>query len=444
MLIRILFTINLVLMPYLAKANDSLSLSNVWSSISTQSSAQKAANLQLEAANEAKVRASRHWLPRVYLDAKSYQTNDPGNSFFGLLSQRSLQQNDFSPDAINHPEAHIFTRGALGVDWAIYEGGMKDSQYSLQDHMADSQKKISLSVQVEQYSEVAKAYGSIGLLVQQKQKLLELSQMIQRLLKSYQIGVKSNPVGYSGLLGLKSLANRLQGLSVQYESQSQAYYAALHEMGLEHADWSPIFENSITFVDKYLSLKNGGVSFRSEANQDNSKVAVEAANMEKARFLPRVGAFAEGYLFNGSRDTANGYTAGLYLQWNLFNPSDAGALKEARLKSLAAEKYSQAMEQRERAEQKAMEQSIGALKSNLQLVIESQKLLSEQMRVTEVLFKNGSINALQFVEVLSRRADLIISQTEMGLNLIKSSSEGILKVHFEYPTEISANVAEGK
>ncbi|MGE5086412.1 MAG: TolC family protein, partial [Bacillota bacterium] len=360
-----------VLVPFQGVRAETLPLSQVWQKIHAESSAQKASDLQVQAAGEAKDRASRHWLPHVYLDAKSYQTNDPGASFFGLLSQRSLQQSDFNPDSINHPDAHLYTRGALGVDLPLYEGGMKSSQAQLQEYVLTSQQKTSSSVQVEQYAEVAKAYGAIGVLNQQKQKLTELSQMIERLLKSYQLGVKSNPVGYSGLLGLRSLSNRLQGLLKQYEAQSQAYYAGLKEMGLENSNWSPQFDDSIKYVEKYLVSKEG-VSYKVEAMKESSKVASEAANMEKARFLPRVGAFAEGYMFNGDRDTANGYTAGLYLQWNLFNPSDYGTLKEARLKSMAAEKYSEAIEQRERAEGKALEKAIAAYKENLQLLNDSQ------------------------------------------------------------------------
>ncbi len=409
----------------------------VWNSISQTSPGLKAAELQSQAAMEAKDRAERHWLPRLYLDARSYQTNAPGQSFFGLLEQRSLRQSDFNPDSINNPDSEVFTRGSLGVDLPLYEGGMKSAQFSLQNHLSQSQDHEAAGVRVEQYSEVAKAYGSLGLLEQQKQKLLNLKQIIDRLLKSYQIGVKSNPVGYSGLLGLKSLSNRVQGLLVQYEAQSQAYYVALKEMGFTTANWSPQAEETIVFVDKYLASQSAESSFQVESLKEKSLVAQEASKMEKARFLPRVGAFAESYIFNGSRDTANGYTAGVYLQWSLFNPSDYGTHKEAQIKSLAAQKYTEAMEQKERAEKLSLDQAIQALKSNIRLLEDSQKILVEQSQVAESLFKNGSINALQFVEVLNRRVDLVTSQSEAGLSLLQTSSQKVLKTRFELPQELS-------
>lgn len=409
----------------------------VWNSISQTSPGLKAAELQSQAAMEAKDRSGRHWLPRLYLDARSYQTNAPGQSFFGLLEQRSLRQSDFNPDLINNPDTEIFTRGTLGMDLPLYEGGMKSAQFRLQSHLSQSQDHEASGVKVAQYSEVAKAYGSLSLLQQQKQKLLNLQQIIERLLKNYQIGVKSNPVGYSGLLGLKSLSNRVQGLLVQYEAQSQAYYLALKEMGFVAVNWSPQPEGTTVFVEKYLASQTNESSFQVESLKEKSLMAQEISRMEKARFLPRVGAFAESYIFNGSRDTANGYTAGVYLQWSLFNPSDYGTHKEAQIKSLAAQKYTEAVEQQERAEKLSLDQAIQALKSNLRLLEDSQKILLEQSQVAESLFKNGSINALQFVEVLNRRVDLVSAQSEAGLSLLQTSSHKVLKTRFELPQELS-------
>lgn len=429
--------LQLIMFGFSAQA-EQISLKKVWSEIFQSSPGFKAAQLESQAAVEAKDRTSKHWLPRLYIDARTYQTNDPGQSFFGLLEQRSLKQSDFNPDSINHPDAETFTRGALGVDLPLYEGGMKQAQYELQSHLALSQDHEALNMKVEQYSQVAKAYGSLGVLDQQKQKLLALKQVIDRLLKSYQLGSKSNPVGYSGLLGLKSLSNRIQGLLVQYEAQSKAHYQALNEMGFKDSNWSPLFDNSVSFIEKYFAVTSSeSSSFKIDSMKEKSIVAQEASNMEKARFRPRVGAFAESYLFNGNRDSANGYTAGLYLQWSLFNPADYGTNKEAQIKSMAAQKYTEAMEQKEKAEKYALDQSIVALKQNISLLDDSQKILTEQSQVAENLFRNGTINALQFVEVLNRRVDLITQQADAGLNLLETSSNRVLKTHFELPQELS-------
>lgn len=424
----------------LAASAEEVPFKQIWEEIFKTSPGFKAAQYEYESAEEAKYRAARHWFPRIYVDVRSYQTNDPGQSFIGLLEQRSLQASDFNPDTINHPEAEIYSRGALGLDLPLYEGGMKASQFSLQTHLSTSQINEANNVRAEQYAEVAKSYGSIGHLDQQREKLVSIKQIIERVLKSYQIGVRSNPVGYSGLLGLRSLNNRIAGLIIQYQAQVNAYYFAIEEMGFKSKKWTPVFEDSISFANKYFKSSNDKSSFKVASLKERALVAQESAEMEKSRFRPRVGAFAETYVFSGERDTANGYTVGLYLQWSLFNPSDYGINKESKLKSMAAEKYSEAVEQKENAEKKSLDQSISALTQNISLLEEGHKILIEQTQVAENLFRNGSINALQFVEVLNRRVDLITLQADAGLKLLDSTANKILKTQFELPHEL----AQGK
>lgn len=412
----------------------------VWKIISEKSFAQKATQLESDAANEAQNRSSRHWLPRLYLDVKGYQTNDPGSSFIGLLEQRSVAQTDFSPDAINHPAQQFYTRGALGVDLPLYEGGMKSAEYNMQKHFFNSKEKEVSKVRIEQYSKVAGTFGSIAVLAEQKNKLLEMNGTLERHLKGYKLGIKSNPVGYSGLLGLRSLSNRLQGLLKQYDAQSDASYAALKEMGLEkNENWKPQFDDVLKFTERFLSAQKSEESYNIESIKEKALASKEVSQMERARFLPRVGAFAETHVFKGDRATADAYTAGLYLQWNLFNPSDYGTHKESKLRAAAAENYAQALLVQERAEYQGLSKSSESLKANVELLNDSEKIMTEQVRVTENLFKNGSVNALQFVEVLSRRIDLISSQTEVHLGFINTEAEKILKTRFVIPKEVDGS-----
>jgi len=420
---------------------ETVSFEAAWNKISNDSAAVESSRLQTEALNESQSRASRHWLPQVYIDAKSYRSNDPGASFFGLLEQRSLKQSDFNPDTINHPDARVFTKGALGVDLPLYEGGMKSAQVDVVKYSAAAQASVTSQIQIEQYSQAGLAYSSIAILEQQIIKLQTLSSEINQMIKGYQLGSKSNPVGYSGLLGMKSLANRLSGLINQYESQSRAYYVTLNEMGLKNSSWVPEKIDSMAFVEKYFSTSANSdtpSSYKSDAIREGAKASEEMANMEKAKFLPRVGAFAESFVFSGDRETANGYNAGLYLQWNLYNPSDYGSLREAKLKAMSAAKNSEAGEQQERIERAAMVESIKSLKNNIGLLNDSDKLLGEQTKMTSTLFKNGSMNALQIVEILSRRTDLVVQQSEVHLGLVKAASQLVTKQKFDIAQRLSS------
>jgi hypothetical protein len=423
----------------MASIAEPMSLSSVWSEISTSSSAQEASRLQLAALAESKNRSERHWLPRIYLGAQSYQTNDSGASFIGLLSQRALLQTDFNPDSINHPETRTYSKGTLGIDLPLYEGGMKSSQASLMANMVRAQENTTSQVQVEQFAQVSLSYATIAILNQQRAKILELSTQIEKLLKNYQLGNKSNPVGYSGLLGMKSLTNRLTGLKRQYDAQIKSDYSVLKEMGLKHDNWSPVVNNPVAFSEKYLLSKTTtlAASFKVQSLKESVKASEDSAQMQKAQFLPRIGAFAESQVFKGDRDTAQSYTAGLYLQWSLFDAASYGSLKEATLKADSFRKSSEAIEQQERAEKFALKEAIAAYQENINLLNDSYKILVEQSKMTETLFKNGSLNALQFVEVLSRRADLIIQQGDAEVGLIKVATQALTKQNFNITTQLA-------
>lgn len=438
--------LGLILLFKLSVANaDTLSFDEVWHKVTEVSRAQEGADLKSQSMEAGLARAENHWLPKVYLDLRSYQTNEPGISFFGLLSQRKVESTDFSPDSLNHPDAQIFTRGALGVDLALYEGGMKQAQVEMYTHLVAAEKFEASQIKIEQYVQSSLAYGSIALIYEQRRKLNELNDQLAKLMKGYQLGQKSNPLGYSGLLGMKSLANRIAGLSEQLEAQQKSSYAILNALGVKDANWLPQALDAQTFVDRYLRFHQydkAADSNKTLAIAAAAKASSQASRMEKARYLPKIGAFAESSVFNGSRDTAGAYTAGLYLQWSLFDPSDYGKFKEANLASLAAEKFSEASAEQESAEREGLSEADKTLRANLVRLDESDKLLSEQTRVSATLFRNGSINALQFVEILNRRTDLISQQMEAKMGLLKNSAERVKKSNFEIPVEVRTGGAK--
>jgi outer membrane protein TolC len=427
---------------------NSIPLGKVWAEINASSPAQEASLLQANALTETKNRASRHWLPRFYLDARAYQTNDPGDNFFGLLEQRSLQQSDFDPATINTPGTHTYQRGAIGLDLPLYEGGMKVSQVDMLTHAVNAQENSTNQVQIEQYSQVALSYGAIGVLAQEQLRFQALKSEIEHLKKSYKLGNKSNPVGYSGLLGIESLENRLNGFLNQYAAESRAYYSALREMGLKQVQWEPVRTDTRSYVDTYFlgqgSKAEVANSFKMKSLRENVMAGEEASNMEKARFLPRVGAFAETYKFNGGRADATGYNAGVYVRWSLFDPADFGTLSEAKTKALAAKKYSEAMEQQERAERAGLSESIRAYRENIVLLDDSYKILIEQSKITEKLFQSGAINALQIVEILNRRAELISQHCEAELGLVKAAAQSVTKEQFDIAQHLAGGVKNEK
>lgn len=436
---NLLFSL-LFFVPIASKA-DSLSLRQVWDKVSGQSLSQEAAKLQVQSSQLSIDKADRHWLPRVYFDARGFKTNDPGTSFFSLLEQRSLEAADFNVASINEPDYHVYVRSALGLDMPLYEGGFKTTYAQMQKYQHRADELQFSQIENQQYAEVAKSYGALSLLLQQKQKTEDIYSFILKLQKNYRLGSKSNPLGYSGLLGLQSLSNRLQMILNQYQGQIETIYRALAELGVEVNAWSPALQtSSVEFVNRYMSIQGPSLpSPRLQSMQQSSLMAQKSVDLEKSKFLPRVGAFAETYNFSGDRKTANAYMAGLYLQWNLFNPADFGSVKESQIRSMSQEKNYAANLQLEKIESESLQHNISVTKEALGLLAENQKILTEQAQVGETLFKNGSINILQFLEILGRRADLISAQTDLSQNLLNSSAQLIAKSQFSISEVLSEN-----
>lgn len=425
-----LIVLSALVLPFMAAA-ETLSLSEVWRGVREQSAIQEGSRLKTQSVEEGLSRAERHWLPKVYLNAQTYRTNDPGGAFVGLLEQRKLRSQDFSPELLNQPDSLTFTRGALGIDLALYEGGMKQAQVEVYAHLTVAERLQAAQIQIEEYAQTCLSYGSIAVLQRQRAKLERLSSELTSLIRNYHLGQKSNPVGYSALLGMKSLANRVAGIVDQFHAQENAAYGALREMGVKSQDWSPKSFDAKTFTDLYLANTIGPASYKTQADAESAKALTHASRMERARYLPRIGAFAESYVFNGSRDTASGYSGGLYLQWNLFDSADYGKYAEAKLAALANEKFNEASAQRENVEREGLQEAEKAIRSNLARLNDSDGLLAEQVRVSSTLFRNGAINALQFVEILNRRTDLIAQQSDAELSLLKAASEKVKRSKFE-------------
>lgn len=398
---------------------------NLWKTIEQNSLALKASGESVEAAGKNLSRSKRHWHPTVYATGQSYLTNDPGANMFGLLSQRKIEQTDFMPDKLNEPGSNLFTKGTIGINLPLYEGGMKKSLANVSAHQFEAKKSEAKANQTTLFSEVAKSYFTIRSLDRYQDEVNRIKNTLDSIIGKYQVGSKSNPVGYSGLLGLKSLKNRIAAINDETSAKRKAYVKALEELSGGKVQLNGKEEmNYLVEVNRYLSVDSEyGRSAKVKAMEEAAEAAKAAIGAEKSRNLPRVGLFAETYAFNGERDTGTGFSSGVYVNWNLYSGTDYGAAQEAIHNSHAARYYAQAMTQKEKIEFESLKEMESTLERTMITLSESQKLLDEQTNVANNLFKNGMINALQLTEVLSRRVDLLNNKNEVETNLIETKAK---------------------
>ncbi|HLE01495.1 MAG TPA: TolC family protein [Bdellovibrionota bacterium] len=390
-----------------------LSFAEVWSKVATHSKMQKAGALETEAASTANDRAARHVWPHLSLDARIFATQDPAMSFFSRLAQRSVTMNDFAPEALNYPGRATYERVTLGIDWPIYEGGSRSALSDFQTTLLDSKRLENRAVQVAEYAKTAELYGTLLIAKEREDTVAPVRDLLGSTISNYAIGIKANPVGHSGLLGMQALRNRIDGeLTANTAKKTTAARAlAILAEGLPDR-FRPKDQGFHEFADGVFKRGPRTDSFAVQAEETASRGMDNLTRAEKAKFLPKIAIFSEGYLAGGDRSSSTGYTAGVYLQWDLFNAQNFGSIREASLRGNAAESRADAKRQQERLEADQLSEALGATRAAIDLASRSIVIMEQQTEISRKLFKNGMINALQFTEVLSRRIDAILSRSE--------------------------------
>ncbi len=417
------------------QAGQEIPFPELWNLVKKASPAIQSSQAQLKSAEIAESRSANHWFPRLALDARAYETNDPARSFMSLLEERQIAPADFSPAALNEPLDKFYESGTLGLDFPLFEGGGKEA-------LADSARKMKEaiqwqddSVQTQEYVKLAAKYADLLVTQDEEGAVTALQTQVQAVLDHYTIGSKSNPVGYSGLLGLKNLQNRLSGLSVQDQAQENTLKG---QIGIEApglaTDWAPVSLADEAFLDQAFPSSPAEEPAYVKAALSHAEAAEKMEGAQNALLLPRVALFGQGSVQNGDRATGTSYTAGAYLQWDLLDVPNFGAGDQAQADAKASREEAEVLRQKSAADRVQAVESKKALESNLALMEDSSKLLEEQTETARNLFKEGSINALQLVEVLSRRADLITSRAQAEMELVQARVQLAVNSGFQEPS----------
>ena len=407
---------------------ETLSFESIWNKVKSESPAISKEEHQVKASQLASSRAEMHWLPSISLGAKAFSTNDPTTIFFSNLSQRQVSATDFAISNLNEPGSQTFETLSLGLDLPLYEGGRKTAEsnaISVLYKAAQSNQKAAI---LNEYVDIAKTYSQLTALTLAGERLKVLSDRVIEILSKYSIGTQSNPVGYSGMLGLKSLKNRIEGELISLQSKENNYREMLIEKAkIEYKSWAVVNEETLSFLNRIMPLSNDTKPSYSEVSAIALSEAMDKMKIaEKSRFLPRIGLFANEGVTYGARDTGSSFTGGAYLQWSLFNPDNVNRVDEKNEMKLTANSTAQEIKQNGNISRKALQQNEASTKRNIELLLDSEKLLSEQVKVTSRLFQSGSISALQLVEVLNRRVDLILNLAHMEQEIVEIRAKHLL------------------
>lgn len=394
---------------FLARAEVFKDESELWNEVFQHSYQKKSIDQEKEANQEGLSRSKRHWLPRAYVSGQWFRTNDPTQVFFNHLGQRSIEGTDFAPADLNRPGSKNFRFGSLGVDLPLFEGGLKTSQTSMFDHLVQSSEMEMVAKKSEEYGEFSRQFGSLIIAEKISKRLNELKIQLSKVIGQYQVGSQSNPLGYSGLLGLRGVENRVAGLLSEADLKKANAKNWINSKRQNQEAW--VINQRVTldgFIQNNLTeSSNRSYSSLILAQELKVRTLGNMKEMERARFLPKVGLFAQNNLYSGERDTGTSQSYGIYLMWDLFNSDSYGRVSEAKAKALAAEAKMEAHKQEERIMLAQLSESRITLEKNLALIEKSDELLDEQTVNAMKLFRSGLVNALQLAEVINRRVDLL-------------------------------------
>jgi outer membrane protein TolC len=402
---KILLSVMLGL-PSLALAQ---SFEQVWQAAYKNSYSAKSYEAKLEAIQISKERSEKHWYPRLFLSSTVFQTDDPTYSFMGTLNQRSIEQADFSPSALNNPDTKTYQTHTLGAYLPIYEGGSKANlakAKALELAATENEKQYADNML---YAEVAKLYGMYIVGMQTARELQSVEKEVKTIIQNYQLGSKENPMGRAGLLSLQTLNKRIDAELDQVNILTKTVLFSLEELtGLKEIRLD--VEQIKNYVNTNLKSKvNLQEDESSKVKSLKKMMEVARAHQEaaKAYYLPQVGVFAQNNYYAGDRDQAQAQMVGLSVKWEFFNLGTFSTSQEAGKQALAAEAYAKAIAQQELLANRANLSKQQVVENNLVRLNEALKEMNEQTQINYKLFRNGIINVLQMSQVLNAKLDLI-------------------------------------
>ncbi len=420
----------LITLPF--KTLSALTLQDLADQVLTQSPHLKAQKSALQASEQRHARAQMHWAPRLGLNATALTTNDPGANLFGRIGQRSLVSTDFSPALINQPGFNGFQMVNLGLNLPLYEGGRRTHALSATEKEVKIQQLQLEATERAVMKDLIFDYGALVIVQGAEQKLIALKSTLQKILAQYRIGNSTNPVGYSGQLGLKGVLNRIEaallGLEVEKKSAQISLNQKIGQPGQalipSEASVTELISKNREYLD--VPLNPSDLSLGDQISELKAEITEVSKKAEWARYLPQFGVFGQQGWINGSRNVANATTAGVYLQWSLFDPEHYSRLSEADAESKKESFLKDAFQETVSIQKQQINEQEHALEKTLHLLSENDQILAEQTKVASRLYQSGSITALQLSEVYNRRADFILNFKETEQRWIQVKSQKLL------------------
>ncbi len=405
--------------------SNTLTFDDLWTMAKTNSEEIKKTKTETEISTLQATRLKNHWTPSLYLRGGHMSTNNAGQALFANMNQRSVDPtSDFNPRSVNNPGQTHLTEMTMGLNWPLYEGGKFENLKKSSQEQLEAQRFFESGNELKLKSQLLSSYSKI---LNYENSLNEINRtvgIINQQMKKYQIGNKKNPIGHSGLLGLRATLNKAIAYKGQILSRKRQEFQII-QMSIPNLQtkWRPKQESPINFIKTNVKNEdNNSPSMILRGQEHLNKAMTYEAESEKSNRLPIIGAYAESSTFVGERDTANSVTYGAYLKWQ-FGWYNTHLHKEIHLKKMKNKYELQVQKRKEESGRINLKNWIISLGQTLNTTLENKKIIEEQINISEQLYKNGAINAIQLNQIYSSLVDLQIEVEQVISNIIEAETQ---------------------
>ncbi|MFZ7125537.1 MAG: TolC family protein [Desulfobacterales bacterium] len=299
-----------------------------------------AAHSRLDAGRERVSQARAGFLPRIDFEENYNRTTNPTRAFGTRLNQEIIEREDFEPDALNDPDPIDNFSSRIRAEWLLYDSGRTLSGYrQARFERSGLENDLERSRQEVIYRTI-RAYDSLLMAMAGEALIDDSLASANANLKTARSRFRGGFVVRSDVLRAEVRVADLQQAAIEARGRVVVAKAGLNSaMGdAIDADWHPV-----TPLAAPVSQIAGDARFWEETALENQpllrrmELAVAAAREEvrksQSAHLPAVG-LAGDYEVNTERfdDTADNYTVGAFLRFNLF----AGGRLNARTREAKA------------------------------------------------------------------------------------------------------------
>ena len=367
------------------------------------------------------------YLPQVVLSYSAMNTNNPLNAFGFKLQQKSITQNDFYPDLLNHPSGTADFATQLEVRQPLVNMDMIYKRKAAQKGTEIYQYKTQRTKEFLIF-EVQKAYLQLQLAYDAVKVLEETLQTTKSVYTFTDNHFKQGLIQKSDVLNARVQVTTAE--SSLAKARSNIRNASDYLSLLMGQPTGIIYAIHKAFISGNNGLDTITIISPARADFIATQKAIEVADLliksNKVSYFPTLNAFGN-YQLNDSRMLgfgANSYLAGIQLSWEIFkgnktkNTIATQTLERNKLSTQLAQQKDQSQ-----LELNKTRRDIGDAQFEIQQQNTAIELATEALRILKNRYEQGLINTTDVLMAQTQllQQKLALAQAVFTLNLTKAN-----------------------